>query len=282
MSINGGLLGIPNRAWQLTGVTITNITANGINYRVHTFTSGGTLVVVGPQGIYSLADIANMEIGVEFMILAGGGGGGGANNFQCAGGGGGGGGIKTGTIGLSIGSYTVVVGTGGAGATSGTTVNGSNGGDSSAFGITANGGGGGGGSSSGATGNAGSSGGNGGGGGNGAAGGTSTASTPAQGSSVAGQTGSSALGIGGMGASLGLTTYHPITGSGAGAFFPVGMASSISGTTTIYARGGYPNSADQTARANNTGDGGIGAAVTSGSGPGWAGGSGIVIITYRV
>ena len=47
-----------------TGGTITNITQNGANYRVHTFLSSGTLTVTRPGS-------------VEYLIIGGGGAGGG-------------------------------------------------------------------------------------------------------------------------------------------------------------------------------------------------------------
>jgi hypothetical protein len=258
------------------GGTITTPTINGVLYRVHTFTANGNFVV-GPAGLLSADDLL-AGLDVEFMILAGGGGGGSANNASAGGGGGGAGGIRFGGMTLAPGSYPIVIGAGGAGGLTGFNP-GVNGGDSSAFGLTATGGGGGGYGSSGGAGGAGNNGGNGGGGGNSAAGGISTNVTaPAQGSAIAGQTGHASSGLGGYGASLGAAVY----GSNAlsTGYIPQGVASSISGVTTVYARGGFPSSVDQADRAANTGDGGMGVAGLTHAG--WAGGSGVVIIRYRI
>lgn len=268
----------PKANWYTLGGTITTPTINGVLYRVHDFTASGNFTV-GPAGLLSADDLL-AGIGVEFMILAGGGGGGGSNVFQAAGGGGGAGGIRFGSATLTAGVYPVVVGLGGAGGAIGTN-NGVNGQDSSFLGLTATGGGGGGGSSSGGAGNAGNAGGCGGGGGNSAAGGASNSvvTVPAQGPAVAGQAGNAA-GFGGMGASLGIATYPPVTA--ASQYVYLGTPSSISGVMTIYARGGWPDVTQQSARANNTGDGGSGSAVAAGSNPGWAGGSGRVIVRVRI
>lgn len=281
---NGGFSGAPNRQWQVTGVTPTSITDHGLNYKCYDITSSLNIVVVGPQGIYNAAELADMELMMEFMILAGGGGGGSSNNYQAAGGGGAPGGIKFGVAALTIGAYPIVVGAAGAGGTTGFN-NGSNGGDSSAFGITASGGGGGGWSSSGGAGGVGSNGGNGGGGGNDSAGGTSTnVSTPAQGSAIAGQQ-VNGIGLGGMSACLAITSYATINSS-IYQFLPLGLVgvnSAISGTMTTYARPGFALSTDTTDRAANTGDGGRGSWVASGNvNPGKAGGSGRIILRHRV
>ena len=124
-----------------TGGTITNITQNGANYRVHQFTS---------TGAYNLTLTRGGE--VEYLIVAGGGGGG-----MDMGGGGGGGGVLQGTTYLAEGVYPITVGAGGYGAPSGGqtradgagpnpgshqfTVSATNGDNSSAFGFTAIGGG---------------------------------------------------------------------------------------------------------------------------------------------
>jgi len=96
------------------------------------------------------ADAAVVTLDVEYLIVGGGGGGGaGTDNTRSRGGGGGGaGGLLTNVGGtflqVSDGTYSVIVGDGGAGA--GTAGNaGSDGDDSSFYGITALGGGGGGG-----------------------------------------------------------------------------------------------------------------------------------------
>ena len=277
-----GTVGPIPKGWSVSGGTITTPTVNGIAMKVHTFTATGssTLTVNGPLGLVDTTEDYQATLPIQYLILGGGGGGGGANAYYAQGGGGGAGGLRCGTASLTIGAYTIVIGAGGAGGPASTT-NGANGGDSSFLGLTATGGGGGGGSSSGGAGNVGSNGANGGGGGNSAAGGASNSvvTTPAQGSGVSGQSGNS--GSGGYGASLPIILY-PFQPSYGVPFVPVGVPSSISGTTVIYAKGGYPNQQDQSARAPNTGDGGHGSSLTSGSGPGWAGGSGVVIISYLV
>jgi len=83
-----------------TGGTVTEITQDGIQYRVHTFTSDGTFEVTrGGE--------------VEYLVVGGGGGGGGG--FQ-GGGGGAGGLIFSDAVAFSVGTYSVVVGSGGNGA----------------------------------------------------------------------------------------------------------------------------------------------------------------------
>ena len=64
-------------------------------YRIHSFTSSSTLSVVG-------------SLEVEYLVAAGGGGGG----FDY-GAGGGSGGFRTGSLTLSAGSYSLVIGAGG-------------------------------------------------------------------------------------------------------------------------------------------------------------------------
>jgi len=113
-----------------TGGTVTDITDGGVNYRVHTFTSSGTLNVQGAGQ-------------VEYLVVGGGGAGAGGNE---GGGGGGAGGFVEGTTSITAGSNAVIVGSGGVGNSSGP---GTEGGDSEFNGITALGGGRGGGQESG-------------------------------------------------------------------------------------------------------------------------------------
>lgn len=103
-------------------------TRNG--YRYHIFTTDGTLTV------------SNNDINCEFILIGGGGGGGGASG-QNGGGGGAGGFINTTTV-LTPGSYSVVVGDGGAYPGNNANLAGGNGEDSTFAGYTAKGGGGGG------------------------------------------------------------------------------------------------------------------------------------------
>ena len=82
------------------------ITTPGNGYRYHFFTSPGTLSVTSPT------------INLEYIVVAGGGGGG-LGGFYTSGGGGAGG-YRSGTIlGLPLGEYPVVIGSGGALNTSG-------------------------------------------------------------------------------------------------------------------------------------------------------------------
>ncbi len=78
-------------ALDCTGGTITT---SGVN-RIHTFTSGGTLTCNGS--------------GTTNYVVVGGGGGGGS----AGGGGGGAGGFLSGSISLTVGSFTITVGAGG-------------------------------------------------------------------------------------------------------------------------------------------------------------------------
>lgn len=83
-----------------TGGTVTDIFQNGFQYRVHTFTSNGSFNV-----------IRGGKVG--YLVVAGGGGGGGGLQ---GGGGGAGGLIFSNEVPFSAGSYSVVVGSGGNGA----------------------------------------------------------------------------------------------------------------------------------------------------------------------
>ena len=109
------------------GGTVTTITQNGVNYRVHKFTSSGNLeVIIGGD--------------IEIVMIAGGGSGGVDN-----GGGAGGGGLIDKTIYVDNGTtYSIVIGAGGA-ARPGSSDDGpgNNGENTTAFSLTAIGGGGG-------------------------------------------------------------------------------------------------------------------------------------------
>ena len=76
----------------------TESTTNAPGHKTHTFTSDGTFTVTTP-GL------------VEYLVVAGGGGAPGRD----VGGGGGGGGVKTGTLLIPTGTYTITVGAGGQG-----------------------------------------------------------------------------------------------------------------------------------------------------------------------
>ena len=94
---------------EATGGTITNIQDGGNNYKVHTFTASGSFVV---------SDLGSLTSNIEYLVVAGGGSGG-----QNLSGGGGAGGLRTNLSGhplaapsypVSVGTYTVTIGAGGA------------------------------------------------------------------------------------------------------------------------------------------------------------------------
>ncbi len=120
-----------------SGGTETTYSSGGATYKVHTFTSGGTLTVsnAGTSGFNS----------IDYLIVAGGGSGGKGwySSYEFTGGGGGGaGGVLASSTTQAAGSYGVSVGSGGSSQSG--LGNGNNGGNSSIFGLTAIGGGGGG------------------------------------------------------------------------------------------------------------------------------------------
>jgi hypothetical protein len=268
-----------------TGGVVTTVIENGIRYRVHTFTSSGTLTVT---------NAGKMEV----LSVAGGGGGG-----RGRGGGGGAGGYIYDTdYSVGTGNKTVTVGAGGAGGSvnSSTAPNGSN----SVFdNLTSIGGGGGAGTL--AVVNSalnGASGGSGGGGsgnsstpGPGGVGGDGTASQGFKGGTSFSDNASYTAGGGGGGAG-GEGNSSVLNNSGNGG---VGRQNSISGSASFYAAGGGGggdgsaiagsggssiggNGSSSTVGGNatvNTGSGGGGGAASQNGG---AGGSGIVIIRYRI
>jgi hypothetical protein len=288
---------------EATGGVVTNITARGVNYRVHTFsTVGNSSFVVTSGGP------------VEYLVIGGGGGGGGGTG-GAGGGGGGAGGYRSSVLGestgggaaletpltLAAGTYTVTVGAGGAGrsGTSGWT----SGGDSVFATITATGGGRGGHQAN----YAGSTGGSGGGGGGGDGGGVQAntggarTASPVQGfaGGNGGHTGGTALGGGGGGgaSAAGGQWSNEVGGNGGD-----GLASAINGTWTVRAGGGGGSQNTNTGVRNfgvgGIGGGGVGGytsapgagvANTGGGGGGGShpsdqaganGGSGIVIVRY--
>ncbi len=110
-----------------TGGSTSTFTEDGIQYRIHAFTSVGA-------NSFQVTSIGNFNE-FDYLIVGGGGGGGGW------GGGGGAGGLLAGTATLSLATYSITVGNGGARGTSAYT-GGADGGSSSALGFTAFGGGG--------------------------------------------------------------------------------------------------------------------------------------------
>lgn len=236
------------------------IMTNGTHW-YHIFNSSGTFV-------------PNTGLTCDYLIIAGGGGGGGANNGSIGGGGGAGGFQYLTSQALSLGSYAVTVGAGGAGG-SGTFGQSGTAGSNSVFGsLTASVGGGTGGGGSGV--GTGFSGGN---GGSGGGAGFSNSTTTVGGTGTAGQgnnggnEGSGGGGSGGGGAG----------GAGSPPSGGVGLANSITGTSITYAIGGQ-------------GTGGAGNGVVPpnpianrgiGGDAGWNasggnGGSGVVIVRYAV
>jgi hypothetical protein len=248
------------------GGTVTNIGG----YRIHTFTGNG-------QQLQITAGSSN----IEYLIVGAGGGGGGGDGA----GGGGGGEVKYGFVNnVSIGSYAVVLGSGGA--TPAGSNPGSNGTISTMFTLTSIGGGGGGKSAAGA----GAAGACGGGGGYGGLGGTGTvhynggnggSPYPGGGGGGAGGTGFAASGT--SAGNGGIALFNSISGAsapyaaggGGGANDPEGATQGIGGSG-IGGNGEY-GSVPQTGGLINTGSG---AGGMDNSVVGISGGSGIVIVRY--
>jgi len=259
-----------------TGGTETTITVDGITYRVHTFTTVGTS---------SLTVLSGGEF--EYLVIAGGGGGAGGSR------GAGGGAAAESPLVLAPGSYTVVVGDGGAGNATYSNVStadlrGTTGGNSQFATITANGGGGGGAADNTASGRNGGSGG-------GAwfvgSGGTGITGQGFQGG-TAGTSG--VFGGGGGGGAGGAGGNGSSTAPGNGG---AGVTSSITGTAVTRAGGGAGANYNTATSGTASGGGGLGrnnspagqsvtngAANTGGGGGagGGKGGSGVVIVRYRI
>ena len=240
----------------------------------------------------------NVELDVEYLVVAGGGGGG-----AKRGGGGGAGGYRTGTITgiITNTGIAVTVGGGGSGSSAGTQ-NATNGSDSIFSNITSIGGGRGAGYVGGSTAAVANSGGSGGGGSRGEN--TSPTGPGAAGTAGQGNAGGTAqnggasyyAGAGGGGAGAAGTDNTSSTGGNGG----VGLASSISGSSTFYAGGGGGGGMVSGSTAGTGGNGGGGNGSSGGNGSpgstnsgggggaggdspslaGAGGGSGIVIIKY--
>lgn len=258
--------------------------------------SGGTVIHV-----FTTSGTFTTTRSLTCQILVVGGGGGAGND---GGGGGGGGGVVYYASQALSGSYTVTVGGGGAGAVTGNdATNGVNGGNSSVTGLTTALGGGGGGDGHAQTLTL-NTGGSGGGGGFSKNPDTGTALAPGSGTAGQGNNGgaayyNSAGGGGGGAGAVGGAAANVQGGTGG-----IGVAYSISGTSTYYGGGGGGGSWNGSGGAGGTGGGGQGGGnhysgtlqiATSGtpniggggggngfgadSSPG-SGGSGIVIIAY--
>lgn len=271
------------------GNAVFDINSEGTNYRVHTFTTSGTLTVTRRGE-------------VEYLIV--GGGGAGSGNYYDDGGGGGAGGLIRGKIDLGATGYSIAIGNGGG-------VSGGSGGNTTALGLTALGGGGGGGHRY--SGNAGGSGG-------GGTGYYGNDSRPYEGGAAT-QPGSASGGLGNPGGGytageIGGTVVYPQSSGGGGAggagyrcinnglgepgFGGDGVVSTITGTPHYYAaggggvrsgKGGLGGGADASygrggspARpgAGGSGSGGGGGRLSDGAAGGYPsnGGSGIVIVRY--
>jgi hypothetical protein len=220
--------------WQSTtsrgviasGGTIYDIDSEGTTYRVHVFTNTGS-------SPFTVSRPGN----IEYLIVAGGGQGGGNCNSCGGAGAGGAGGLITGVIAVTPQTYTITVGAGGSGGignTNSTDGNGGSGGNSSAFGLLAVGGGGGRPQNAQAGGTGGSGGG--GSGGGSPAPGAGGAGTAGQGFAGGAGTNDPCCPGGGGGGAGGIGESAGVVGRGGNG--GNGIASSITGTTTIYAGGG--------------------------------------------
>ena len=249
-----------------SGGIVTTYTENNITYKSHTFLSTDTFTVTNGN---TIADV---------LLVAGGGGG-----SKDGGGGGAGGVLVANSTSISVGTYSITIGQGGAGSVHSSNTQGSNGQDTTALSLTAIGGGGGAGAGSGP--NGAGSGGSGGGGGGGRSAGSGTAgqgnngessSTKAGGGGAGQPGGSNGLGHGGDGI---LNSYRDGTnvyygGGGGGSYStqpnsPGGLGGGGAGSNSGTGGGGT---------ANTGGGGGSGGSI----GNGGTGGSGIVIIRYPI
>jgi len=248
------------------GGIVTTYTENNITYKSHTFLSTDTFTVTNGN---TIADV---------LLVAGGGGG-----SKGGGGGGAGGVLVANSTSISVGTYSITIGQGGAGAVHYPATQSSNGQDTTALSLTAIGGGRGAGASSGEF--SAGSGGSGGGGTGSRSAGSGTAgqgnngenSSSKSGGGGAGQPGgSNGLGHGGDGIQNsyrdGTNVYY---GGGGGGSYPTqpgspgGLGGGGAGSQSGTAGGGT---------ANTGGGGGCGGGI----GNGGTGGSGIVIIRYPI
>jgi hypothetical protein len=283
--------------WQsIGGVSATQSAGSGTTaysggYKIHTFTSSGSLTVItGGE--------------VEYLVVAGGGGGG-----KNAGSGGGAGGMLTGPVTLAVGAYDITVGTGGAGGSS-SSAYGTKGNDSSiveatspptsivaasggGYGVNVGNGGSGGSGGGGSDGNngiaSGGSGmsGQGNNGGNGnhaggegrAAGGGGGAGAVGQNSQSSSQGGAGGTGVISTIRELG-DVYYAGGGGGACHYTATGGSGGTGGGGSGGNSGGPGNGNPGTSGTINTGGGGGGGAGYNYDGAN--GGSGIVVIRYLV
>lgn len=237
----------------VSGGSVTTAVINGVTYKIHTFSSSGTLAISGGN------------LAVEYLMIGGGGSGGVryTSASSGAGSGGGAGGLlhnMGSPISLAPGSYPVVVGVGGAarlipgGGAIG--IAGASGGNSTAFGFVALGGG------AGESSTSGTAGGSGGGGANGSSGGLGTTGQGNKGGSAVGGTYANGVWFSAAGG-----------GGGAGA---VGGNATNSTTTSIGGKGGNGLQLNFDGNLKNYAGGGGGAASgsTATVSPGGAGAGG--------
>jgi hypothetical protein len=258
------------------------------------YADGGTLTSSGGNKIHTFTTVGTTTFNVykpitcKILIVAGGG----AGGSDRGGGGGAGGYVYYAAQSLAVGSYTVTVGSGGIGTTSGTSGGtgtiGGNGGNSSVTGLTtAIGGGGGGGCNGTTTIRNGASGGSGGGGSQFGGAGPGGSGTAGQGNT--GGTGYEAGSAGGGGgaSAVGANAANTVGGNGGN-----GVSYSISGSTQTYCGGGgggvtgSPLFATSTPGTGGTGGGGNGNNnMTAGNGNGnpatyYGGGGGGATLSY--
>ena len=293
------------------------VSGNRIFLTVSSLPSGGTVTTSGSDRIHTFSGTGRNTgsgvfvntiniLSVQYLLVGGGGGAPGYGGSD--GGGGGGGGFLTGTTKLPIGTYHIEVGKGGAGGNynlraagyahdgeHGTSPGARNGGDSKFYQFTAFGGGAGSlaGSGVGGAGDGGSGG-----------GGTDGSNSKGPGSSINGQGNAGGTGAGsgngkagGGGGGAGGVGGNGTNGNGGNG--GAGLASSISGSSVIYAGGGggvvYTGTSGSggsggggAAKSYNAGDGvsgtdglgGGGGAVATLNGDGGRGGNGVVILRY--
>jgi hypothetical protein len=264
-----------------TGGNVTDVTVDNVTYRVHTFTGIGT---------FEVTSAVNNTATVEYLVVAGGGGGASgrlsstgpiSQTINQSGGGGGAGGLLTGSFNLSVGTYDIVVGSGGNGGIY--PENPGLSGNPTKLTLSPDGasllesfGGGGGGINA-----AGLPGGSGGGGGS-----NNSPFVPSNATITNQPGGTGTVGQGNPGASgTDPSVLQQLGGGGGGAGSAggpgpdggLGKLSTITPGVSLYSSGG--GGGGQNTGVVNTGNGGGGGAPT---GSGGNGGSGIVIIRYRI
>jgi hypothetical protein len=272
-----------NSSTGLISGTLPDITAN----TTYTFTINASDGVNTIPRAFSIT--SNAVIPVDYLVVAGGGGGG--AGYDPAGGGagglrstvtatGGGGTLESALLLVKNSTYTVTVGTGGAGATGGNNTSGpgASGQNSVFHTITSIGGGGGGGYADGIS-RSPLSGGSGGGGTRSINGAAGTANQGYAGGGQAGA-GNNAVNAGGGGGGAGGIGQAGVTNASGGTG-GIGVASSITGSSVTRAVGGTGNfgsgNSGNASGAANTGNGGNGGSLSL---VGGNGGSGIVVIAY--